>query len=97
MYKIRKELETGFHPSSAKSRDELDEMLADLDATLPLLIAQNPDSADFMPLFADRVDGIVRHASAADHEWLIDRVHAVLEKNGQSDDEYLLPHDLLTV
>jgi hypothetical protein len=97
MYKIRKELETGFHPSAPKSRTELGEMLADLNTTLPLLIAQNPESADFMPLFADRVDGIVRQASASDHEWLLDHIHAVLEKNGQSDDEYLLPHDLSAV
>jgi hypothetical protein len=34
-------------------------------------------------------------ADAADHPWLLDRVDALLEKNGMQDDEYLPPHDLL--
>lgn len=97
MYKIRKELEPALRQANPKTREDLGILLAALDEAMPQLIAQNPDGADFMPLFADRADGIARQADVADHEWLMGRVDALLEKNGRRDDEYLPPHDLLIV
>lgn len=81
--------------SLAKTREELDLLLAHLDEAVPQLIAQHPDCVDFMPLFADRADAIARQANATDYEWLLGRVDAVLEKNGKRSGEYLPPHDLL--
>jgi ribosome assembly protein YihI (activator of Der GTPase) len=95
MYKIRKELQPTLHRTSLKNREELAVLLEGLDASMSQLISDNPSSADFMPLFADKADAIARQANAADHQWLIDRLDALLEKNGIHDDEYLPPHDLL--
>jgi hypothetical protein len=95
MYKIRKELQPARPQATFKTRDELAVMLSELDDCMPQLIVDHPDNADFMPLFADRADAIARQADAADHPWLLDRVDALLEKNGMQDDEYLPPHDLL--
>jgi len=50
-----------------------------------------------MPLFADRADALARQADIADHQWLMERVDAVLEKNGKRDDEHSPPYDLLAV
>jgi hypothetical protein len=95
MYKIRKERRPTSRQDSLKNRDELTILLAGLDASMPQLIADHPDSADFMPLFADRADAIARQADTADHKWLMGQVDALLEKNGKQHDEYLPPHDLL--
>jgi hypothetical protein len=94
MYKIRKELGPDLPQIASKSRRELSVMLAKLDEAIPRLIAQNPDNADFMPLFAHRADVIAMQADAVDHQWLIARVDGLLEKNGMLDEEYLLPHNL---
>lgn len=95
MYKIRKELQPALRQASLKNRDELAVLLHSLGQAMPQLIADNPDSADFMPLFADKADAIARQTEAADHQWLMDRLDALLENNGVHDDEYLPPHDLL--
>jgi hypothetical protein len=94
MYKMRKELQAVRPQAAFKTRDELTVLLTELDDGVPQLIAHYPDSADFMPLFADRADAIARHADAVDHAWLLDRVTALLKKNGLQDNEYLPPQDV---
>jgi hypothetical protein len=95
MYKMRKELQPTLSLNSLKHRDELAVLLDGLGASLPQLIADHPDSADFMPLFADKADAIARQADVADHPWLMHRLDTLLQKNGIHDDEYLPPHDLV--
>ena len=94
MYKIRKELHSAIRRPAPKSRRELTTLLARLGESMPQLMADHPESADFMPLFADKADTIARRADAADGPWLMDRIEALLENNGIRNEEYLPPHDL---
>ena len=93
MYTIRKEPQPTRRQANPKTHAELGILLTALDEALPQLIAQNPDGADFMPLFADRADSIARQTEVADLEWLMSRIEALLEKHGRRDEQYLPPHD----
>jgi len=97
VYKIRKDSEPAPQQVKLKTREELAALMDGLEKAMPQLMAENPDGADFMPLFADRADAIARQTDIADHDWLMDRVDALLEKNGKQGDEYLPPRDLILV
>lgn len=66
----------------ALSRNELDKLLADLDAAVPALMAEYPDPADFNPAFAALADEITDNASVADDEWVFARIDEILESHG---------------
>ena len=93
MVNTREELERKLAQPSPKNRDKLQSMLVKLEQATPPLIKKYPDDADFMPLFADRADTIARVAGAVDYEWVMDRIDAILDKNGKLEGEYLPPND----
>ncbi|WP_158753993.1 hypothetical protein [Dyella sp. S184] len=93
MVNTREEFERKLAQPSPLTREELQSMLVKLEQVTPQLITQHPDDADFMPLFADRADAIARMAGAGDYEWVMDRIDAILDKNGKMEGEYLPPND----
>lgn len=66
----------------ALSRDELERLLADLDAAMPAMMAQYPDPADFNSAFAGVADEITDNTTAADDGWAFDQIDAILQRHG---------------
>jgi len=93
MVNTREILEHKLTQPLSKTRQEIESMLAELERAMPQLFKQNPDDADFMPLFADRADVIARVAGAGDYEWVMDRIDAILDRSGKLEGEYLPPND----
>lgn len=60
------------------NRAELDEMLDSLQASLPEILAANPDAGDFWSEFAGHADAIEDSAAAADCEHIRGRIDAML-------------------
>lgn len=66
----------------ALSRDELERLLADLDAAMPAMMAQYPDPADFNSAFAGVADEITDNTAAADDAWMFDQIDGILRRHG---------------
>lgn len=65
------------------SRSQLEDLLAKLDAELPSMIRDHPDDADFWPAFAGEADVIEDAADAADYDWAMNAIDALLVKHGR--------------
>lgn len=64
------------------TRAQLDSMLDGLQASLPKLLADNPDVSDFWSEFAGHADVIEDSASAADCTHVHGRIDAMLSAQG---------------
>lgn len=66
----------------ALSRDELERLLADLDAAMPAMMAQYPDPGDFNSAFAGVADEITDNTAAADDAWAFEQIDGILKRHG---------------
>lgn len=64
------------------TRADLDEMLDELETSLPTIIAENPDDGDFWSEFAGRAEVIEDAAAAADCDHVRGRIDAMLASHG---------------
>lgn len=64
------------------NREELDALLDRLQAALPQMVADNPDSGDFWSEFAGRADVIEDAAGADDCDHVRDRITMMLAGHG---------------
>jgi hypothetical protein len=65
----------------AKSRAPLDQMLDALDESLPHLIQQKPNPADFWASFTSLANAIQKRAEPDDRAWVCDRLDAIQVKH----------------
>jgi hypothetical protein len=64
------------------TRDDLLQMLRDLEEQIPELQREYPDAADFWPEFSPRADGI-RWAAGVEHdEWVWECIDSMLRFHG---------------
>ena len=68
---------------NCKTRDELDKMLADLQASLPRMIEERSEAGDFdFEAFAGEADDIVDCAGDEDRAYVQDRLKCMLGATG---------------
>ena len=68
------------------SRDELQELLAGLEADMPWMVKAYPDRAEFREAFAGQVELITKNASATDDQWASEEINRIRIKFGFVDD-----------
>jgi len=65
----------------ARSRAELELMLDTLDASIPGLVRNKPQAADFWSAFEHLADAVQNKAAPGDHGWVCDHLDAILVKH----------------
>lgn len=65
------------------ARHALDAALDALARDIPLILASNPDDADFWPVFAGLADELVDGAGASDVDHVVVRIEAMLGACGK--------------
>jgi len=65
----------------ADPRTQLEHMLAALDESVPRLLRERPDPADFWADFMAKADAIQQHAMTDEHAWVCDRLDAIQVKH----------------
>lgn len=66
------------------SRDHLQQLLNELEDTIPVLQRAYPDGSDFWPEFAPLADAIRSVGGPENDEWIWDRIDAMLRFHGLS-------------
>jgi hypothetical protein len=67
----------------AKTRNELQNQLDNLDKGMPSLIRENPLDEDFWPAFSRASDFIVEDAESFDYDWVLIKLERILVKHGK--------------
>jgi hypothetical protein len=68
----------------AKTREELQHLLDELNRSMPAMLKTCPEEIDFWPALARAVDVIQDSASARDYEWVADKIDLILSKHGKA-------------
>ncbi|AIF46000.1 hypothetical protein HY57_01320 [Dyella japonica A8] len=63
------------------TREQLQEILSELDAAIPQMKASHPDETELVMAFAERANAAGRNVSDADAGWFIEQLSAIQHRH----------------